>query len=115
MKIFWQGRDWYYDDRNVTVSVAKIVTNETGLMWPRDFADALTVMNPTAIQALMWLVRQQNGYQERIDDVDGSIVEFLEAYGEAAQQLVNEVDANPTDGAVESPTTISDNSETSIS
>ena len=115
MRIQWQGRDWNYDDRNVTVSMAKIVSQETGIKWPADFADALQQMDPLAIQALMWLVRAQNGYQERIDEVDGSIVEFLEAYGEAFERETP-TEGNPPPAGVEtgSPTTTSVNSETPI-
>ena len=118
MQFEWDGSTWYYDDRKVTVSVAGIIKKETGLNWPVDFAEALQSMDPNAIQALMWLVRQQNGRVEQISEVDGPIVPFMEAY---AAGLTAEAAAlvDPPMGAVEpvgdSPTTISGNSETAIS
>ena len=83
MKINWNGEELYYDDRRVTVSQARILKSETGLDWPMAFVEAIGRMDPAAVQGLMWLVRAQNGRVERIDDVDGSIMEFIDAYSAA--------------------------------
>jgi hypothetical protein len=100
MKITWEGKVWQYEDRNVTVQVASILKKETGLTWPTDFVDAVGKMDPRAVQALMWLVRSQNGCVETIDDVDGSLMDFLTAYAEAAQ---GDLDAADGDGVETDP------------
>lgn len=122
MKIDWNGRELFYDDRRVTVSQARILKTDTGLDWPMQFVEAIGKMDPAAIQGLMWLVRAQNGYQERIDDVDGSIMEFIDAYSAgvdvelAKRKATEDGAADPTPVALsgDSPGT-STTSETSTS
>ena len=109
MRIEWNGRTYEYDDAAVTVSQAQILKNETGIKWPAEFFDLLKETDPTAVQALMWLVRTQSGEQLRIADCDGSIVQFLEAYAKAAQdQLGDEEDPTLPVTAGDSPVTSPD-------
>jgi hypothetical protein len=123
MLINWDGTDYLYDDRRVKVSQAAIIKRETGLDWPMEFAEAIGKLNPDAVRAMMWLVRLQNGHIERIEDVDGSVMEFLEAYSkgveaELAKQAAKDAEGspNPTEpSTVDGSPTTSSNSETSTS
>lgn len=108
MEIQWEGRTWQYQDRAVTVSMCRIIKSETGLRWPSEFGEAIGKMDPDAVAALMWLVKTQNGVQATIGDQDGSPLDFLEAYGKAAQAEADKaepVDPPPVVGESPPPTT----------
>ena len=117
MKITFDGNTYQYDPRKVSVQTAATVTRETGLRWPLELEEALKVGDPVAVQALLWLVRQQNGHVESFADVDGSMLDFIDSYV-AALNAEAEIPVDPPQAAPDggdSPTTTSVNSEISTS
>ena len=121
ISIQYEGRSWRYDERAVTVQTATIIKRAKGFSFPDGLYRAFREVDPDAIQTLAWIIRGQNGVVEQIDDVNWSVLDFIDAFAEgakgaaedAAKDAAKDADPNPRSGNVETST--SPNSETATS
>ena len=83
MKIKWDGRVYEYDPAQIDVNTGIKIREHTGMgirSWERAIDDA----DPVALQALLWVIKEQNGERTPIRTLNFSVVDFHAAIMEAA-------------------------------
>lgn len=82
MKIEWDGRQWDFDESDITVKQGIVIHMAHGIT-VAEFSEGLVTMDARALQAGYWLMLQQNGVTKPIADCDFKAVAFAEAYATA--------------------------------
>jgi hypothetical protein len=94
VKINFEGRDWDFDETQITVKQGIVIHLAHG-MTIAEFSAGLPALDARSLQAAYWLMKQQNGVVLPIKDCDFRAVPFAEAYGEAyaAEKAAEEAQA----------------------
>lgn len=85
MKIRIEDAFYDFDAERLMLSEALAVKTYTGMSIP-EWQKALEQFDPSAVQALAWLLKKRNGEDVRFSDVDFNLAEFevIADEGEAA-------------------------------
>lgn len=103
MIIEFEDQEWKLDLDEVDVMQARVIKRETG-MTLLDLEEALERIDPDAMVALYWLMKNQNGVTVNMSKVNFGLVKFGKAVMAAQIQAAEEAAANPTEAdAPETP------------
>lgn len=79
MQFEFEGREWVYDPSKLNVATATAIKHHTGLGL-KGWNEAVEELEPDAIQALYWTIREQNGVAGDIAALEFSIPDFIAAF-----------------------------------
>lgn len=85
MLIKFAGQEYEYDPAGIDVKTAIAIRDHTG-MGIRSWQKAIDDADPLALQALLWVVKDQNGERVPIRTLNFAVVEFFEAVVDAARR-----------------------------
>lgn len=108
MKITFEGRDWEFDETEITVKqgIAIYLVHSITIA---EFSEGLVMLDPRALQAGYWLMLQQNGVVKPIADCDFRAAAFAEAYATARvaeQEAEKQAEAEQAAAEAAGPTSL---------
>lgn len=90
-EIEWDGKVYTYDPEDINVRHGFVIKQHTGLDL-KPWEDSLRDGNVASWQALMWLLKQQNGERTQIATEDFAVVKFMNTFN-AAMEAASEEEA----------------------
>lgn len=75
----WEGKTYEYDPYLITVQQAVAIKLHTGLGL-KSWGAAVDDWDAAAVQALLWVIKGQNGETCPITSIELNVIEFMEAY-----------------------------------
>lgn len=80
MKIEWEGSTYTYEPEDIDIKQATVIKMHTGMglvSWERACND----MEPAACQALMWVIKAQNGEITSVSEINCKPMKLIMAIG----------------------------------
>lgn len=89
MIIQWDGQEYQFEHADIRIKQAVVIKQHTGFpfrAWVRESEEG----DPQALQALLWVIKQQNGERVDIASLDFSVTDFLAAFDEGALTAIRQ-------------------------